>query len=484
MTLSRTYISATTGRPFHAPELSFADKQKYGQLMGRLQVAARAYDGTQYRRIALLVIASDIAEMAGGSPDLIDAYARQAVPGNNAVFNLDDVYLKARQRLRGSKEQESAYGTLLKTFKDYGTKPNKQPQHVVEAPHPGGTSGYQPRLATLIDMLCDAGIGIERLTITTGPYTLPQQLRGSYILLSNKESGLQIAVSDDESLPTFIARNADQPEFWKARGTKSVRSYNYDSFVEQARAALGLDAAKAPDLHALSSISLAQDSAAAETDKTDKDMPVKRRVVAAGAAEPVTVVTKPAGDLSALAFTWAALPHAEEPEGTEEPETPAAVPPTQIQAQARVQAKAQPYGPRNSVEGRMDSIAQDIIHHAITHKAWPTGQSQNDTPATRKKWQAHEQWLYQNGRLSLGRCIDNLVYNLAQLHKNRTGALPTRSSGEIAEAPGLSWSLVDDCYRAKVRRTETLAIALQRDEPGHEQRVMAEKVQRRAAPQP
>ena len=481
MTLSRTYISATTGRPFHAPELSFADKQKYGQLMGRLQVAARAYDGTQYRRIALLVIASDIAEMAGGSPDLIDAYARQAVPGNNAVFNLDDVYLKARQRLRGSKEQESAYGTLLKTFKDYGTKPNKQPQHVVEAPHPGGTSGYQPRLATLIDMLCDAGIGIERLTITTGPYTLPQQLRGSYILLSNKESGLQIAVSDDESLPTFIVRNADQPEFWNARGTKSVRSYNYDSFVEQARAALGLDAAKAPDLHALSSVLLAQDSTMAEIDKVDKDMPVKRRVVAVGAAEPVTV-TKPAGDLSLLAFSWAALP--EEPDAPAQQEELATVTTAMTKAHAPAHADDKAQARHESVEGRMERIAQDIIHHALTHKAWPTGQSQNDTPETRKKWLAHGQWLYQNGRLSLGRCIDNLVYNLAQLHKNRTGALPTCHSGDIAEAPGLSWSLVDDCYRAKIRRTETLAIALQRQEPGHEQRVMAERAQRRAAPQP
>lgn len=194
-------------------------------------------------------------------------------------------------------------------------------------------------------------------------------------------------------------------------------------------------------------------------------------------------------DLPLAAFAEAAMPRAKI---VEEPDAAAAD--VSLIIEARVAAvtdnavhekptKAKPYGPRNSLEGRFDRIVHDIIGYAVKHKAWPMRHSDNDSEYPLKLWLAHDQWLYQHGKLTINKCIDNLIHNLAQFHKARTGALPARHSGDIPEAPGLTWELVDDCYLKRPRATTSLDIVLRQGHADYTELVVAEKQRRHAVPQ-
>jgi|GEM_PF-6583037 hypothetical protein len=456
MNLKKTYISATTGKQFSAPDLSPTSLHTYSQLMGRIQVAARDYDGSNYRRINFMTLAAKIAEMANGSSDLVDAYARQAHPQNNAVFSLDELFLNARARLRGSLDQESAFGVILKRFKDYDSKVVKQAKPITIEEQPAGKAVYQPRLAAIIDVLCEQYNGIENLKITTGPYVLPKDLRDTYVILSHKKTALKIAVCDDESMPTFISTTANSDEFWKEAGVKSVRAYDFNSYMDQVHKALRYTPQAQPDLHLLSGSVLSLPVG----EEPEEDKPFKAKRNAQTAPETASAAApRPEIDLlSQAASAWAAMPRVQS-----EPKAQSAA----VAAEAP-QAAAKPSSAQRAREdAHYDKLAADILSYVIQNRVWPTSNSGNQWPG-QNTWLAHHQ-------SSLPQAIANLVCGLADLHKNRTGEMPHRLSGPIPEVPGLTWAIIDDAYINKPRRTESLHLILNQSQPGHEERVAAER---------
>lgn len=251
MNLKRTYISATSGKGFAAPTLNAEDLQHFARLVAQAKTAAKNYDGSSYRRFAFLDTAHQIAKFADRSPDLIAAYAHQTNPHNHAHFSLDDLYLEARARLRGPQDQPSAFGTLLENIKTYeGIVEKKAKPFEGERPMAIGAV-YQPRLATVIDVLCEERRGLEELRVITPPYKMAQELHDRYVIVAPKHSSLKIAVCDNIYKPTYILDSKAENINALPR-VATIDPSEYEDFTQQLYKALSHTPQTPPNLHLLS----------------------------------------------------------------------------------------------------------------------------------------------------------------------------------------------------------------------------------------
>lgn len=397
--------------------------------MGRAEIVAREYDGSHNSRTNFMSAANSVRRWAArqfSSPgmtesEIIDSLAQQARPNDSSVFSLDALYDKARKKLRGADNQESPYEVLLATVKRHKGTLDQQKLFPVTGTHPNTPTTdkdgrtvvpplkfYEPRLGTVIDELAEHYSCVSNLTITTGPYSLPRDLKGTYVVVGVKGQPLKIAVSDDAEAPVYFSRSYNA-EFWK---TMNLQDSSGDTVMRRLGNLENLRA----ELHKfVKPETLA--SAARLNRRAALESPVVPARPLPKALPLVTDKTtlQRANDLLVQNFEQAIKP-------------------------APVSANKDPVGNR---------IFTAVLKYCAQNKCFPSLNNPSMKSSDVATWTSHEEWLLSARDVPLGRFIKEKMREEAQHYAaTNDGRMPDETSGPLPSYPDYDFALLDLCCRA------------------------------------